>query len=225
MRSKQVINAPQSTTRDAIALAASRLFAEHGVERTTMRQIVENAGISLGTVNFHFGSKLGLVQEVFERLAREVCESRHAEYDALVKAAKGKPVELEALFRALIRPYVEGDEERRLLLIYILQQLKIARRDFARDSVAKHFDRIAVRTVQLIHQARPQLTEGEVWWRYALGLGAALSIVSDCGPDNRLRRLSRRSADAQDRKRLVEETISFWVRGFGNPAGATKVNN
>jgi hypothetical protein len=144
-----------------------------------------------------------------------VCESRHAEYDALEKAANGRPVALDALFRALIRPYVEGDEQRRRLVIYILQQLKLARQDFARESVAKHFDRLAIRTVRLIRQARPDLTEDEVWWRYTLGLGATLSVVSDCGPDNRLRRLSHRVADAADRKRLVEEAVAFWVRGFG----------
>jgi AcrR family transcriptional regulator len=215
MRSKRVINSPPNPTRDAIVVAAARLFAQHGVEGTSVRQIVESAGISLGTVNFHFGSKLGLVHEVFEALAREVCEARHREYDALEQAARGKPVALEALFRALIRPYVEGDEQKRLLVIYILQQLKLAKQDFARESVAKHFDRLAIRTVQLIRRGRPDLSEDEVWWRYTLGLGAALSVVSDCANNNRLRRLSHRVADAADRKRLIEETIAFWVRGFG----------
>src|SRR5262245_7751368 len=103
MRSTRVINSPPNPTSSAIAEADARLFARHGVARTSVRQIVEHAGISLGAVNFHFGSKLGLVHEVFERLAREVCDSRHTEYDALEKAAgNGKPVALDALFRALI---------------------------------------------------------------------------------------------------------------------------
>jgi hypothetical protein len=75
---------------------------------------------------------------------------------------------------------------------------------------------VAVRTEKLIRQGQPHLSEDEVWWRYSLGLGAVLSIVSDCGPDNRLKRLSHRIADASDRARLVEEAVSFWVRGFGS---------
>src|SRR4029078_12961158 len=110
-------------------------FAEQGVEKTSVRQIVEHAGISLGTVNFHFGSKLGLVHEVFERLARGVCEARHGEQGALEKAANGRPVALDALFRALIRPYVEGDEQRRRLVIYILQPLNLTCNDIYRDRV------------------------------------------------------------------------------------------
>lgn len=83
MCSKRVFNAKPNPTRDAIAESALRLFAEQGVENTTMRQIVDAAGISLGTVNFHYGSKLGLAQEVLERLAKDVRDARIAEYEAL----------------------------------------------------------------------------------------------------------------------------------------------
>jgi AcrR family transcriptional regulator len=217
MCSKRVFNARPNATRDAIAESAVRLFAEQGVENTTMRQIVDAAGISLGTVNFHYGSKLGLAHEVFERLAKEVCYSRLAEYDALERAAGDAPVALEALFRALIRPYVEGEEHVRLLVIYILQQLKLDRMtkpELTTVSVIKDFDQVAHRTVEMIKRARPHLSDEDVWWRYSLGLGAVLSAVSDCGPDNRLKRLSEGAADASDRERLVEESIRFWVRGF-----------
>ena len=74
MRSKRVFNATDSATRTAITQAARRRFAQHGVERTTMRQIVKDARISLGAVNFHFGSKQGLANEIFERVARDVCD-------------------------------------------------------------------------------------------------------------------------------------------------------
>jgi AcrR family transcriptional regulator len=221
MRSKRVFNAPDSPTRDAIAQAAARLFAEHGVEHTTVRQIVEDAGISLGAVNFHFGSKLGLAYEVFDRLAWEVCDARHAEYDALEKAAADGPVAVDAIFRALLRPYVEGDEQRRLLVIYILQQMRLAKLDLAREVGARHFDGIAARTVVMLSKAAPHLSEHEVWWRYNLALGAVISIVSDSRPDNRLKRLSKGVADAADRATLIEQTIAFVVRGFAGTQDAT----
>jgi AcrR family transcriptional regulator len=221
MRSKRVFDAPDSPTRDAIAQAAARLFAEHGVEHTTVRQIVEGAGISLGAVNFHFGSKLGLAYEVFDRLAWDVCEARHAEYDALEKAAGEKPVPIDAIFRALLRPYVEGDEQRRMLVIYILQQLRLAKLDLAREVGAKHFDGIAIRTVGMLRKAAPHLSEHDVWWRYNLALGAVISTVSDCRPDNRLKRLSQGVADAADRETLIEQTIAFVVRGFAGTESAS----
>ncbi|MDB5533524.1 MAG: tetR, partial [Hyphomicrobiales bacterium] len=76
------------------------------------------------------------------------------------------------------------------------------------------FDQVAHRTVEMIKRARPDLSDGDIWWRYSLGLGAVLSAVSDCSRNNRLKRLSEGAADAADRERLIEESIRFWVRGF-----------
>lgn len=47
----------KARTRAAITDAAGRLFAEHGYERTTIEQIAETAGVSVGSVYVHFGSK------------------------------------------------------------------------------------------------------------------------------------------------------------------------
>lgn len=217
MCSKRVFNARPNPTRDAIAESALRLFAEQGVENTTMRQIVDSAGISLGTVNFHYGSKLGLAQEVLERLAKEVRDARIAEYDALEAAAGDNPIDLADLFRAFMRPYVEGEEHARLLVIYILHQLRLAtvrRPELTTASIITYFDEVALRTVRLVKKARPNLSEADIWWRYSLGLGAVLSAVSDCGPNNRMARLSEGLADTSDRQKLVEESIKFWVKGF-----------
>lgn len=214
MRSKRVFNATDSATRTAITKAARRRFAQHGVERTTMRDIVKDARISLGAVNFHFGSKQGLANEIFERVAREVCTGRQLEYDALERAAKGKPVPVEKTFRVLLGPYVEGDEDQRLLLIYLIQQLRLAKLDLAPEVGPRYFTAIARRTVDLLHKAAPHMSEADVWWRYSLALGSILTIVSDCAPDNRLKRISRGAANAADRAELIEQTIQFIVAGF-----------
>lgn len=48
------------TATARIRHAALDLFGEQGFEATTMRQIAQRAGVSLGLVNHHFGSKDGL---------------------------------------------------------------------------------------------------------------------------------------------------------------------
>jgi AcrR family transcriptional regulator len=214
MRSKRVFNARNNVTRAAIAKAATRRFARHGIERTTVRQIVKDAGISLGAINFHFGSKLGLAHEILEGVARDVCKARITEYDVLERAAGKKPVPVEAVFRVLLRPYVDGDEQQRLLLIYLIQQLRLAKLDLAKEIGTKYFTGVAQRSVALLHRAAPHLSKADVWWRYFLALGSILSIVSDCGDDNRINRLSRGIADAADREELTEQTIRFVVAGF-----------
>jgi hypothetical protein len=46
-----------------------------------------------------------------------------------------------------------------------------------------------------------------------------LWVVSDCGPDNRLKRLSAGAADASDRQQLVQQIIDYVVGAFERGAG------
>jgi AcrR family transcriptional regulator len=70
------------TARARIRQAALEQFAEHGFERTTIRAIATAAGVSLGLVRHHFGSKQALrdaadayvVQEI-HRLNEEFIEN------------------------------------------------------------------------------------------------------------------------------------------------------
>jgi len=209
MRSKRIIDAPDSVTRDSIARAATRQFAKHGIADTTMRDIVQEAGISLGTINYHFGSKLGLAYEVFERVVWEACEERNAAYDALEAAAGDKPVAVAEIFRALFKPYVEGDEDRRQLLIYILQQRHLSRLDLAHDMGRKYLDQVAVRTLGLLGKACPHLSARDLTWRYSFCVVGVLSAVADGEVSNRIKSLSGGAADAADRAQLIQQAIDF----------------
>ncbi|MFF3555408.1 TetR/AcrR family transcriptional regulator [Streptomyces tsukubensis] len=50
--------------------AATRLFAEHGYDKTSVQEIVEAAGVTKGALYHYFGSKEDLLQEVYGRMLR-----------------------------------------------------------------------------------------------------------------------------------------------------------
>ncbi|GAA3651441.1 TetR/AcrR family transcriptional regulator [Nonomuraea antimicrobica] len=58
------------TARARIRDAALWHFGEHGYERATIRGIAETAGVSLGLVRHHFGSKQALREACDEHLVR-----------------------------------------------------------------------------------------------------------------------------------------------------------
>lgn len=55
---------PQGSTRDRIVQAASRLFAERGLDGVTVEDVAESAGVSRATVFNQFDSKRGLVEAI-----------------------------------------------------------------------------------------------------------------------------------------------------------------
>ena len=58
-------------TRALILSTALRLFEERGYEKTTMRAIAQEAGVSVGNAYYYFASKEHLVQGFYDRLAEE----------------------------------------------------------------------------------------------------------------------------------------------------------
>lgn len=71
--------APRSeTTRNRIVEAALRLFQENGYDRTTMRAIAKEAGVSVGNAYYYFDSKEQLVHGFYDRIA-ELHTQRSAE--------------------------------------------------------------------------------------------------------------------------------------------------
>ncbi|GAA0939979.1 TetR/AcrR family transcriptional regulator [Nonomuraea longicatena] len=53
-------------SRRLLVQAAGELFAEKGFRRTSFVEIAERAGISRGSIPWHFGNKLGLLEAVLE---------------------------------------------------------------------------------------------------------------------------------------------------------------
>jgi AcrR family transcriptional regulator len=75
------VNANAEETRGRILDAASQLFARHGYEGASVRQIASAAGVSLGMIRHYFGSKDGLYDAciasaygIYDELGRHVRE-------------------------------------------------------------------------------------------------------------------------------------------------------
>lgn len=58
-------------TRALILETAMRLFQERGYDRTTMRAIAKEAGVSVGNAYYYFEGKEHLIQGFYDRIAAE----------------------------------------------------------------------------------------------------------------------------------------------------------
>ena len=58
---------PRGAAVDAIYDAATRLFVEKGVDRASLSDIAQEAGVSKGTLHYHFATKNDLIFAIAER--------------------------------------------------------------------------------------------------------------------------------------------------------------
>jgi AcrR family transcriptional regulator len=66
----------EAATKNLVFVAAERLFALHGFQNVSVRDITAAAGVNLASVNYHFGSKDALLFEIFRRRTAELNRER-----------------------------------------------------------------------------------------------------------------------------------------------------
>jgi AcrR family transcriptional regulator len=96
-----------SETRLRVLDTAERLFADKGLGAVSVRDITQAAGVNLGAINYHFGTKEALIAEVFERRLIPLNQARLAQLDALEKVAGRKALKVEEVLDTFIRPAFE----------------------------------------------------------------------------------------------------------------------
>jgi AcrR family transcriptional regulator len=62
----------RSDTREKIRSVALQLFAEHGYDKTSLREIAERLGVTKAALYYHFKSKEDIVASLFEDVLREI---------------------------------------------------------------------------------------------------------------------------------------------------------
>ncbi|MFK7898726.1 MAG: TetR family transcriptional regulator [Myxococcota bacterium] len=94
------------STRRKIQLTAEMLFAQEGFDRVTLRQIARAAGQgNVAAVQYHFGSKQGLLESIAETHRTQIDARRET---LLAERAETEPSDqLAALLEVLIIPLTE----------------------------------------------------------------------------------------------------------------------
>src|SRR6187551_1336576 len=96
-------------TKDRILGAAEELFAQHGFSGTSLRQVTSRADVNIAAVNYHFGSKENLVNEVFRRRMDGMTTQR---LEQLETALDRHPGQLEPILAAFIEPALALAQDR-----------------------------------------------------------------------------------------------------------------
>src|SRR5690606_17021133 len=63
-------------TKETVFETAERLFALHGIQNVSVRDITAEAKVNLASVNYHFGSKDALLFEIYRQRSSELKRER-----------------------------------------------------------------------------------------------------------------------------------------------------
>lgn len=117
----QASRAGHADTPTRLIQAGRELFPKFGYAGCSVRALTRNAGVNLGAVTYHFGSKLRLYEAVLASFA-EPLRARVAE----AAAGHGAPLErIERVVRALFQYLLEEPDMPRILLHQLVSERPI----------------------------------------------------------------------------------------------------
>lgn len=198
-------------TRESLLDAAETLFSAHGIEAASLRQITHHAGANLAAVNYHFGSKDGLVRAVFSRRLRPLTDERiqlleQVDLDAedaveqvlaafltpILRILRESPEGVRGFGRLMGRAFSEPSEEVRRMVV-----------EEFRESIDRYLD--------VFRKILPHLDEAERMWRFHFVAGAMTHTIA-C--THMLERFSGGLCTVSDPEEALRQMVPFLAAGL-----------
>lgn len=191
---------------------------EHGYAATSLRLITAKAEVNLAAVNYHYGSKQALIQEVFERRFGPLNAARIAHLDRLEAAARGRPLAIEQIIEALLAPVLNISKEqlaRGAVFLRLLGRALSEPADILRELLPGQYRQIVIRFKQALMRSLPGIPDQELNWRmhfmfgtlsYAMAGNDVLNLIAPCNLEG-----------ADDAETIMRRLIPFLAAGLQAP--------
>jgi AcrR family transcriptional regulator len=199
--------------REAILDAAEALFAHHGLEAVSVRDVGRKAQVDTALVHYYFETKRGLFDAVFGRRAEILNRKRIEAIDAYENNPGPDGVRIEGLIDAFLRPLFDasraGGPEWKDYFAIIAQVNNNP--DWGGETMAQFFDPVIRHLVAALRRALPQARDEDLFWCYHFLSGALTLTFAQTG---RIDRLSNGLCRSSDFEAASARLSRFIAAGF-----------
>lgn len=192
--------------------AAEKLFAEKGFDVVSVRDITQAVGGNVAAVNYHFGSRDGLVAVVMSRYITPVNEQRLAGLEAAERKWAGKAVPVEEVVDAFVRPLMTQIRESELserLFYMLVGRIFGSHSNGMPAEIEERFGVLINRFTEVLGRSLPGISEEELMWRLHFVVGAMLYMLT-----HTLQRVSQGAAGTPSMEDTLARFLSFAAAGL-----------
>lgn len=211
-------NSRTQTKRERILDVAEELFALHGFDGVTLRQIATGARVDVALASYHFGKKLDLFHAVFERRAASLNSARLDALRACQAAAGKRGPSVEQIIEAFLRPLELAQEtgdpgwQHYLALIAYINNSPY----WGPRMMSKLFDQLVEEFIAALRHALPEARDEDIYWCYHNLSGALTLTLAQTG---RIDKLSGGKCRSADFEAAYDHMIPFVAAGFREVCG------
>lgn len=203
----------RGNVREALLAAAVKLFSSNGYNAVSLRAIAKAADANVGSLTYHFGSKAGLVREIYKRHT-EPMNNRRLELLGEARRIQDPDERLMAVLRAYVLPAFStssdydggGAEFTRMRAVFSAEG-----NEDARSIIAGAFDTTSRTFLEAIAECVSGADKEGLVWRSQFLLGALYYALVN---PERVTRLSDGEVDGYDRDMAVNQIVAASFASF-----------
>lgn len=196
-------------TKQLILNAAETLFGERGYDLVSLRDITEEAGVTLALASYHFGTKQNLFESVVGRRAEFLCKTRENRLHDLGPDASLREV-LDAFMAPLFEQVRSGDPGWKS---YTQVLSRLAEGDRWLDLLGRHFNATAYVFQNRLRDIRPECDPNDLIRGLTMVIQLMLVTVSS---HRRIDQLTENQARADDFETAYEILLDFTEAGISS---------
>ena len=204
-----LVSKPPFSTKQRILGAAESLFADHGFAGASLRRVTAEAKVNLAAVNYHFGSKENLIEEVFRRRLDELNQRRLARLEQI----SGKPdTTLEQVLDAYIGPalVLSLDQHGGGAFVRVLARAYAEQDERLRRFLSENYGHVLKHFANEFARLLPHLDKETLYWRLDIVSGALTYAMADFGISKRRDGVN----ETHHRQQVETHLISFAAAGM-----------
>lgn len=211
---KEPVGGRSADTQEHLLEAAERLFALRGYAGLTVREVAQEAQANVAAVNYHFGSKEGLVMEMLRRRVAPVNAERLRMLEEAKKRVGGAPLRPEEIFEALLLPIgraAVGDEGPDSTFMQLLGRSFTEPAEFLEKVHRDLFRGLAEAFFRELARTYPEANPAELFWSLHFVVATMLGALAQ---HRRVTVLSGGLCDEADVDGMLRRLITFVTSGF-----------
>ena len=198
-------------TRERLLDEAECLFGQRGIAEVSLREITTAADANIASVNYHFGSKAGLVRELFARRMGPLNDERLRLLDEIEADAGDRPPPLEAILRIFSGPTLRMARRHPEFMMLAGRYHLDTRSECAEIMHSPDFHDLVQRIRRVLVRSFPDVAESTLWWAMHFVVGMMLHTWMG---GKEMEHLSDGVAQWEDDEVMIDRLVHFATAGF-----------
>nr|CAD6607324.1 TetR/AcrR family transcriptional regulator [Rhizobium sp. Khangiran2] len=203
----------RANVKETLLRNAATLFSRSGYNAVSLRDVAKAAGVNVGSLTYHFGSKANLLREIYERHTHPM-NARRLELLGEARRISDADERLMAILRAYVVPAFvsssDGDgggaEFTRMRAV-----LSAEGNPDAQAIIADAFDQTSRTFIEALAECVPGASPESLVWRSQFLLGGLYYALIN---PERITRLSNGRVDGNDRDAAIEHLVEATYASF-----------